>query len=83
MPDQVADLIVTDAPMMGDAGDAAQCVVRARPWGIHLADDRVFGAGDACKSGHRGADAVAAPAVADGIEGARRVRQPQFGCIGE
>jgi hypothetical protein len=83
MPDQVVDLIVADAPMMGDAGDSAQRVVRVRPRGIHLADDRVLGADNTRKCGHRGADAVAPPAVADRIEGAGWVRQPQFGCLGE
>ena len=73
MPDQIGDLVIDDAPMMRDAGDAAQCVVGVHPGGVHLADDRVLGARNSFQRGHRRADAVAAPAVADGLE------RPQVG----
>ena len=74
MPDQVGDLVLADAPMVRDAGDAAQRVVGVRPGRVHLADDRVLGAGNSCQRGHRRADAVAAPAVADRFEGPGWVR---------
>jgi hypothetical protein len=83
MPYQIGDLVVGDAPMVRDAGDAAQRIVGVRPGRVHLADDRVLCARDTCQRGHRRSHAVAAPAVADGIKGPRRVRQPQFCCVGE
>ena len=83
MPDQVGDLVIADAPMVRDTGDATQRVVGVRSGGVHLADDRVLGARNSCQRGHRRADAVAAPAVVDGFEGPWWVWKPQFGCVGE
>ncbi len=68
MPDQVGDLIVGDSPVMCDARDPAQRVVGVVTGRIHLADDRVLGAVDGGKSGHRGADAVPSVVPADGFE---------------
>ncbi|KUI13920.1 hypothetical protein AU191_12690 [Mycolicibacterium acapulense] len=48
MPHQIRRLTVADRPVVGDARDAAECVVGFVGRGVHLADDRVFG------PGHRG-----------------------------
>jgi len=55
MPHQVGDLLVCGGPVVGDAGDAAQRVVEVLAGGVHLADDRVLGAG------HRGQRAQRRP----------------------
>jgi hypothetical protein len=83
MPDQIGDVVIADAPVMRDTGDAAQRVVGFRASGIYLADDGVFGAGDAAQRSHRRPDTITAAVVDDGLERSRRVGQSQFGCIGE
>jgi hypothetical protein len=69
--------------MVGDAGDAAQGVVRVVPGGIHLADDGVFGPVDGGERGHRGADTVTSVVVSHRLERPGWVGQPQFRCVGE
>lgn len=63
MPDQVGDSVVGDHPVVRDAGDSAKGVIGAVARGVHLADDRVFGAGHhggVRQRGHGSADTVAA-----------------------
>jgi hypothetical protein len=68
MPDQVGDLILGNRPVMCDARDPAQRIVGVFTGCVHLADDRVFGAVDGGKNGHRGADAITSVVLADGFE---------------
>ena len=83
MPDQIGHLLVGDAEVMCHASDSAQRIVGIRARGVDLADDLVLGARKAGQCRHRRTHAVAAPVVADGIEGSRWIWQPQFGCLGE
>jgi hypothetical protein len=53
VPDEIGDLIACDRPVMSDARDAAQRVVGIVTRGIHLADDRVLGAGHPRQRRHR------------------------------
>ena len=64
------------APVMGDAGNAAQRVMGFGAVRIHLADDRVFGAHHIGNGGHGRADPVAAGELADGFQMPGRVGQP-------
>lgn len=68
MPYQVACLLTADAEVVCKAGDSPQCVVGVRAGGVDLAEDRVFGAGEAGERRHRGPDTVAALVVADRIQ---------------
>jgi hypothetical protein len=69
--------------MVRDAGDATEGVVGVVARGVHLADDRVFGPGNGGERGHRGVDAVAPMVSANRLQRSRRIRQPQFCCLGE
>jgi hypothetical protein len=83
VPHQIGDLAVVKAPVVRHTGDAAKRVVGIGARRIHLADDRVLGSGDTRQGGHRRAHAVPALAVAHRLERSRRVRKPEFGCVGE
>jgi hypothetical protein len=76
VPGQIGWLAVGNGPMVGDAGDAAQGVVRVVPGGIHLADDGVFGPVDGGERGHRGADTVTSVVVSHRLERPGWVGQP-------
>jgi hypothetical protein len=54
MPHRIADLVAASGPVMGDAGDAAQCISGLGACGIHLADDGVFGTDHAGQGGQGG-----------------------------
>jgi hypothetical protein len=83
MPDQVGDLPVADAEMMCHTGDAAQRIVGVGTGCIDLANDRMFGAGKTGQCRHRRPNTVTAPVTAHRVKGTRRIRKPQFGCLGE
>ena len=83
MPDDIGGFLTGAAPVMRDAGDTPQRVIGFGAFRIHLAHDRVFGARHIGKSGHGRADPIAAVEPADGFQMLRRVRQPQFRCVGE
>jgi hypothetical protein len=68
MPDQIVRLSVGDAEVVCDASDSAQRVAGIRAWCIHLADDRVLGAGQAGQARHRASYTVATAVREDGIE---------------
>jgi len=74
MPDEIGDLVSGDGPVMSDARDAAQSIVGIVARGIHLADDRVLGAGHARQRRHRRADTVAAMLSAYRFQRTWRVR---------
>src|SRR5215212_3878138 len=74
VPDQIRGAVVGDAEVMCDAGDSAQRIVEVYPRGVDLADDRVFGSGQAGQCRHRRADAVATAVFEHRIERPRRVR---------
>jgi hypothetical protein len=74
MPDQVADLIAVDRPVVCDTGDPAQGVIDILAWCIHLADDRVFGAVHRGERRHRRAHTVAAVVMAHRVQRPRWVR---------
>ncbi|RWA22199.1 hypothetical protein MELE44368_14245 [Mycolicibacterium elephantis DSM 44368] len=76
MPDQVGDAAVGRRPVVSDAGDPAQGVAALVTGGVHLADDRVFGAGDLGRISQRRqrrAHAVAAVHAAHRLQRPRRV----------
>jgi hypothetical protein len=86
MPDQIGDLISCNGPVVRDAGDPAQRVVGTLTGRVHLADDRVLGAGDlgwVRQARHRRPDTVAAMMAAYGLQRARWLRKSQFGCVRE
>jgi len=74
VPDQIRGAVVGDAEVVCDAGDSPQRIVDIGARGVDLADDRVFGSGQARQCRHRRADAVAAAVLAYRIERPRRVR---------
>jgi hypothetical protein len=83
VPHEVGDLRTGDTPVMGDAGDPAERVIGFIAGGIHLADDRVFGARDVSERSHRRAHTVTATAMTDRPQHVWRAGQPQFRCVGE
>jgi hypothetical protein len=83
VPHQVGQLTVAPRPVVRDARDAAQSVVRFGCCGVHLADDLVLGPLDTGQCVHRGAHAVFTALHAHRLEFAGRIGQPQFCCVGE
>jgi hypothetical protein len=83
VPHHVGDAAVLDGPVVRDAGDSAEGVIMMRPFGIHLADDRVLGAfqpGD----GRQGRPYPVVPVmVPHRLEHPRRIGQPQLRGVGE
>jgi hypothetical protein len=82
VPDEIGHLITRPRPVVRDGRDPSQCVVGLGHVGVHLADDRVFGALDHQRR-HGGADAVAAAQRPHRLKRARWIRQAQLGCLGE
>jgi hypothetical protein len=72
VPHQVGDSALAgatlDRPVVGDAGDATQRVVRFVTGGVHLADDGVFGAGHPGQGRQRRAHAVPAVVAAHRLQ---------------
>jgi hypothetical protein len=73
VPRQIRDLVGVARPMVGDARDAAQRIVRFLAACVHLADDGVFGAVNGRERRHRRVDAVVATVKAHRFERVWRV----------
>jgi hypothetical protein len=69
--------------MVRDTGDAAQRVVGFGLCGVHLADELVLGPLNVRQRSHRGAHPCPAAVDTHRSELSRRIRQPQFRCVGE
>ena len=83
MPHQIGRGIAGHRPVVGHACDPAQRVVAVIAPGVHLADDRVLGAGHPGQRRQRSAHPVAAVVAAHRVQRFWRVRDSQFGCLGE
>jgi hypothetical protein len=82
VPDEIGHPITRPRPVVRDGRDPSQCVIGLGHVGVHLADDRVFGALDH-QGRHGGADAVAAAQRPHRLKRSWRIGQAQFGCLGE
>src|SRR5215211_2083724 len=74
MPHQVTGLAVGDGPMMCDARDAPQRVIRIVARRINLADNRVLGPRYRSERSHRGTNSVTAILTAHRLQRPRWIR---------
>jgi hypothetical protein len=83
MPHGVGDAAVVDRPVVRDAGDPSESVIVMRPFGVHLADDRVLGAMHAGDGRQCRAHPVMPLMAPHRLQRPRRVGQPQLRGVGE
>ncbi|GAT13427.1 putative transcriptional regulator, Crp/Fnr family [Mycolicibacterium thermoresistibile] len=74
MPDHVGGLPAGIAPVMCDAGDPSQRMIRIGAGRVHLTDDRMLGAGHPRQPRQRRADPVVPVPPPHRLQRARRIR---------